>query len=274
MTVDVYACGLARPPVPTSQIAESAVTALHTHARLAPKPGVVDGRGGSSHPDANVALLASSADALREPLQQCAEAARSLPLGPGLRARLGEIGRAAERRMREATGADTHRGAMRTLGLLSAGAAVTEGADSVASFAALVARIPDPCAPARPRCGARGPIGEARGGFPHVIRVGLPALRASRRRCETPDTAALNAWIAIMANLDDTCVARRGGTGAQRLVHRRATDIVRAGGCGTAEGRRRLESLCQEADDRGLSMGGSGDLLAATLFLDLLAQAA
>jgi triphosphoribosyl-dephospho-CoA synthase len=275
MTVDVYACGLARPPVPTSQIAGAAVGALHTHARLAPKPGLVDGRGGLSHPGPSVALLASSAEALRESLRQCAEAARSLPLGPDLRARLGEIGRAGERRMREVTGGvNTHRGALWTLGLLSAGAAVTEGADSVASFAALVARIPDPCAPARPRRGARGPIGEARGGFPHVIRVGLPALRASRRRCETPDTAALNAWIAIMANLDDTCVARRGGTGAQRLVHRRATDIVRAGGCGTAEGRRRLESLCQEADDRGLSMGGSGDLLAATLFLDLLAQAA
>jgi triphosphoribosyl-dephospho-CoA synthase len=275
MTVDVYACGVARPPVPTSQIAEAAVAALHTHARLAPKPGLVDGRGGLSQPDVNVALLVSSADALREPLQQCAQAARSLPLGPDLRARLGEIGRAAERRMREANGGtDTHRGVMRTLGLLSAGAAVTEGADSVASFAALVARIPDPCAPARPRDGARGPLGEARGGFPHVIRIGLPALRASRRRCEAPDTAALNALIAIMANLDDTCVARGGGPGAQRVVHRRATDILRAGGCGTAEGRLGLESLCQEADDLRLSMGGSGDLLAATLFLDLLVQAA
>lgn len=252
-----------------TDIADAAVNALGIHARLTPNPGRVDGRGTS------VAVLVASAEALREPLWQCAEAARSLPLGPELRARLGEIGREGERRVREITGGiNTHRGALWTLGLLSAGAAVTSGADSAASFAALLARIPDPLSLARPDHDVRGPVGEARSGFPHVIRIGLPALRASRRRCDTPDTAALNALIAIMARLDDTCVARRGGPGAQRLVHRRARDIMRAGGCGTAEGRHRLESLCEEAVDTGLSMGGSGDLLTATLFLDLLEQAA
>jgi triphosphoribosyl-dephospho-CoA synthase len=281
MTVDVYASGLVRPPVPARDIAEAAAGALHAQARLTPKPGLVDDREGSSHPDTNVAMLVASAEALREPLRQCAEAARALPLGPDLRARLGEIGRAGEQRMFDATGGvDTHRGALWTLGLLSAGAAVTEGAESAAGFAALLARIPDACAPAastpphgeqaRRRCGMRGAAGQARGGFPHVIRIGLPALRASRRRCDAPDTAALNALIAIMANLDDSSVVRRGGRAGLRLVHRRAADIVQAGGCGTAEGWRRLESFCREADDHRLSMRGSGDLLAATLFLDSL----
>jgi triphosphoribosyl-dephospho-CoA synthase len=258
-----------RRPNVVTHIAEAAVNALGIHARLTPNPGRVDGRG------ASVTLRVASAEALREPLWQCAEAARSLPLGPELRARLGEIGREGERRVREITGGvSTHRGALWTLGLLSAGAAVTAGADSAASFGALVARIPDPSLPPLPHHGVRGPVGEARSGFPHVIRVGLPALRASRRRCDTPDTAALNALIAIMAKLDDTCVDRHGGPGAQRLVHRRARDIMRAGACGTAEGRHRLASLCEEADELGLSMGGSGDLLTATLFLDLLEQAA
>jgi triphosphoribosyl-dephospho-CoA synthase len=257
-----------RRPSAVTDIAEAAVNALGIHARLTPNPGRVDGRGTS------VPVLVASAEALREPLWQCADAARSLPLGPQLRARLGEIGREGERRVREITGGlNTHRGALWTLGLLSAGAAVTAGADSAASFAALLARIPDPLSLPRPHNDVRGPVGEARSGFPHVIRIGLPALRASRRRCETTDTAALNALIAIMAKLDDTCVARRGGPGAQRLVHRRARDIMRAGGCGTADGRHRLESLCEEAEDTGLSMGGSGDLLTATLFLDLLERA-
>ena len=258
-----------RRPSAATDIADAAVSALGIHARLTPNPGRVDGRGTSE------ALLVASAEALREPLWQCAEAARSIPLGPDLRARLGEIGRAGERRVREITGGvNTHRGALWTLGLLSAGATVTAGADSAASFAALVARIPDPSSPARKHHDVRGPIGEARNGFPHVIRIGLPALRASRRRCDTAESAALNALIAIMAKLDDTCVARHGGPSAQRLVHRRARDIMRAGGCGTAEGRHRLASLCEEAEETGLSMGGSGDLLTATLFLDLLEQAA
>jgi triphosphoribosyl-dephospho-CoA synthase len=285
MTVDVYASGLVRRPVPATHIAEAAVAALHAQARLTPKPGLVDGRGGSSHPDTSVAMLVASAEALREPLRQCAEAARALPLGPELRARLGEIGRAGEHRTRDVTGGvGTHRGALWTLGLLSAGAAVTEGAESAASFAALVARTPDACAPAasttshaeqvRRRCGMRGAAGEARGGFPHVIRIGLPALRASRRRCDPTDTAMLNALITIMANLDDTSVVPPAGRAGLGPGQRRASDIVQAGGCGTAEGWRRLESLCREADDHQLSTSGSGDLLAATLFLDSLAQAA
>jgi triphosphoribosyl-dephospho-CoA synthase len=217
-----------------------------------------------------VAVLVASARALREPLQQCAEAARALPLGPNLCARLNAIGRAGKRTLFDVTGGvDTHRGAWWTLGMLSAGAAVTEGAESAASFAALVARIPDPCAPPR---GMRGAVGEARGGFPHVIRVGLPALRASRRRGESSDTVALNALIAIMATLDDTGVVRRCGPDALRMANRRAAEIVQAGGCGTDEGRRRLESFCREADERGLSMRGSRDLLSATLFLDRLAR--
>lgn len=278
---NVCYAGLAGPPVQASQIADAAVDALHTEARLVPKPGLVDGRGGASHPDTTVAMLHASAEALREPLRQCAEAARTLPLGRDLRAQLGDIGRAAERRMLDVTGGvSTHRGALWTLGLLAAGAAVTEGAESAASFAALVARTPDVGAPTgtmashgehgRSRSGMRGAVGEARGGYPHVIRVGLPALRASRRRCEAPATTELNALIAIMANLDDTSVVCRGGQAGLRLVHRRAADIVAAGGCGTAEGWARLESFCREADEQRLSTRGSGDLLAATLFLDAL----
>jgi len=267
-------------PIEAAQLADSAVGALHTEAELTPKPGLVDGRGGASHPDVTVEMLRASAEALREPLRQCAEAARTYPLGRELRAELAAIGRLGERRARDATGGvDVHRGAMWTLGLLTAGAAVTEGAESAASFAALVARTPDLGAPGptssshergRSRSGMRGAVGEARGGFPHVIRVGLPALRASRRRCEATAITALNALMAIMANLDDTSVVFRGGPAALRLVHRRAVDILAAGGCGTAEGWGRLESFCRESDEHRLSMRGSGDLLAATLFLDAL----
>jgi triphosphoribosyl-dephospho-CoA synthase len=269
--------------IPPTRIADAGVWALHTEARLTPKPGLVDERGGASHPDMSVDLLLASADELREPLRQCAEAALTMPLGPDLRARLGRIGRAGERRMLDVTGGvNTHRGALWALGLLSAGVAVTSEAASAANFAAQLARIPDPCAPmpttpshgqrARMQCGTPGAVGEATAGFPHVVRIGLPAMRLSRSRCESAESTALDALIAIMTTLDDTCVVHRGGTLGLRMVQRRAANIMAAGGCGTARGRSRLEAFCVEADDRGLSMGGSADLLAATLFLDLLAQ--
>ena len=138
----------ANPTVPrrlsTERIADAAVGALLAEALLTPKPGLVDAAGRHSHPDMSLALLAASAEALRDPLQQCADAARAMPLGLDLRARIGVIGRAGERRMLATTGGvNTHRGALWALGLLSAGIAVAETLAGAVTFAAQLARLPD-----------------------------------------------------------------------------------------------------------------------------------
>jgi triphosphoribosyl-dephospho-CoA synthase len=263
----------------TQRIADAAVGALLTEALLTPKPGLVDAAGRHSHPDMCVALLAASAEALRNPLQQCADAARSMPLGIDLRARIGAIGRAGERRMLATTdGVNTHRGALWALGLLSAGLAAAETIADALAFATQLAGLPDSAHTAggslshgehaRIRYGAGGAVGEAQDGFPHVVSHGLPMLRSSGQRGESTDAAALNALMAIMATLDDTCVLHRGGLRGLGFVHRSAVGVLRGGGCATAAGHRRLERFCHQAHRRGLSMGGSADLLAATLFLD------
>jgi triphosphoribosyl-dephospho-CoA synthase len=232
----------------------------------------------------SLALLAASAESLRVPLQQCADAAMSMPLGLGLRARLGAIGRAGERHMLATTsGVNTHRGALWALGLLSAGVAVSESLMGAVSFAAQLAGLPDLGRSAgqspshgehaRLRYRAGGAVGEAQGGFPHIVDHGLPMLRCCRERGESADAAALNALMAIMASLDDTCVLHRGGTRGLNFVHRSAADVLRSGGCATTEGLRKLDRFCRDADRRGLSMGGSADLLAATLFLDAVTPA-
>jgi triphosphoribosyl-dephospho-CoA synthase len=261
------------------RIADSAVGALLTEALLTPKPGLVDASGRHSHPDMSLSMLAASAEALRDPLRQCAEAARGMPLGPALRARIGAIGRAGERCMLTTTGGvNTHRGALWSLGLLSAGVAAGENNSGVVAFAAGLACLPDPTRMvghqlshgerARLRYGAGGAVGEAQAGFPHIVHHGLPMLRECRRRGESADAAALNALMAIMARLDDTCVLHRGGRRGLEFVHRCAAGVLRSGGCTTVKGHRCLTRFSEEARRRGLSMGGSADLLAATLFLD------
>ncbi|MBP1822617.1 triphosphoribosyl-dephospho-CoA synthase MdcB [Mycobacterium sp. OAE908] len=266
--------------LPSEQIADTAVDALRTEALLTPKPGLVDAADRHSHPDMSLALLACSAETLREPLRQCADAARDMPLGPGLRARIGAIGRAGERRMLATTGGvNTHRGALWALGLLCAGVAGSETTTAAVAFAAHLARLPDPARGhslshgerARLRYGATGAAGEAQQGFPHVVARGLPMLRCGRHSGISDDAAALNALMAIMARLDDTCVLHRGGRRGLTFVQRSAAGVLRSGGCATPAGRRRLERFCRAADRRGLSMGGSADLLAATLFLDSVA---
>jgi triphosphoribosyl-dephospho-CoA synthase len=277
-----HAAALGRLTV--ERIADAAVGALLTEAVLTPKPGLVDASGRHSHPDMSLALLAASAEALRDPLRECAEAARSVPLGLDLRARVGAIGRAGERRMLTTTGGvNTHRGALWALGLLSAGVAITENTAGAVASAAQLACLPDPGRTvshppshgerARLRYGAGGAVGEAQAGFPHVVGHGLPTLRSCRQRGESTDAAALNALMAIMASLDDTCVLHRGGSRGLDFVRHSAAGVLRRGGCTTAAGHRRLERFCRRADKRGLSMGGSADLLAATLFLDAVTPA-
>jgi triphosphoribosyl-dephospho-CoA synthase len=261
-----------------TDIAEVAVAAIRSEAELTPKPGLVDRRGSGAHTDMDLDMLRASAEALRDAFVECASAARLLPIGPDLRAIIGQIGRAGEAQMLEATGGvNTHRGALWALGLLSAGAAAGSVAGAV-DVAARLAAIPDRDAIpmtshgalARQRHGARGAAGEAQSGFPHVRLYALPALRAARRSGADESTARLEALLALMARLDDTCVLHRGGPDGLRAVQSGARAVLTARGISTIEGRRRFTALDDLCLRRRLSPGGSGDLLSATLFLDAL----
>jgi triphosphoribosyl-dephospho-CoA synthase len=260
-------------------IAELAVAAIRSEAELTPKPGLVDRRGSGAHTDMNLDMLRASAEALRDAFIECASAARELSVGPDLRATIGRIGRAGEAQMLEATGGvNTHRGALWALGLLSAGAAVSDSLARTVDVAARLAAIPDGAATpttshgavARQRHGVRGAAGEAQSGFPHVRLIALPALRSARRSGADESTARLESLLALMARLDDTCVLHRGGASGLRAVQSGAQAVLDAGGFGTTQGRSHFTALDDLCLARRLSPGGSGDLLSATLFLDAI----
>ena len=179
-------------------------------------------------------------------------------------------------------GSNAHRGAIWALGLLVAAAAQRRSetnAARIATAAAALARLPDrfahPAPPsngerARLRFGAAGARGEAQAAFPHAIRVGLPALRAARGRGVPEDCARLDALMAIMASLDDTCLLHRGGLAALETAKAGARAVLVAGGTAAPAGIERLHRLHAELMALWASPGGSADLLAVTLFLDRL----
>jgi triphosphoribosyl-dephospho-CoA synthase len=268
---------------PNTSIAELAVAAIRAEADLTPKPGLVDRRGSGAHADMDLAMLYASAESLRTAFAECASAARQSVPGPELRDRLGEIGRAGERAMLEATGGvNTHRGALWALGLLSAGAALGGGPAGAVDVASRLAAIPDRHITATTshgtqallRYGVRGATGEAQAGFPHARRYALPALRSARRSGADEGTARLEALLSLTATLDDTCVLHRGGLAGLRALQAGAQAVVNAGGIRTPEGRRRFTALDEMCRTRRLSPGGSGDLLSATVFLDNLDERA
>jgi triphosphoribosyl-dephospho-CoA synthase len=263
-------------------LAALAVDALVEEAELTPKPALVDARGHGAHRDLDLDLMRRSAHALRPTFEALASVSEGRRPGRALRERLAAIGRAGEKDMFAATaGANAHRGAIWSLGLLVSAAAMAEQNSSparLATVAGAIARHPDRFAPVERRNGALvcarygvpGARGEAERGFPHVVWAALPALRAARRRGVSERLARLDALVAIIASLDDTCLLHRGGRDALDVAKRGAGAILEAGGTSTPAGRLALRCLEEALLARNASPGGSADLLAAALFLDRL----
>ena len=262
-------------------LSELARQSLIAEAELTPKPGLVDGRGSGSHSDLSLDLMRRSADAIAPYFTRMALACAEAQMDASLRAAVASIGREAEAAMLRATsGSNAHKGAIWVLGLLVCAASASERSlpESVAEAAGCLGRLPDR---ARPRAvshgdvvleryGATGARGEAYVNFPHVVKIGLPALKALRKSGRTEGDSRLAALLAIMSHLDDTCVLYRGGPEAQRIVHKGAARVIKLGGPGSPKGNAALIALGQELVSRCISPGGSADLLAATLFLDAL----
>ncbi|MBB5061795.1 triphosphoribosyl-dephospho-CoA synthase [Granulicella mallensis] len=261
------------------QLAELAQQALVAEAELTPKPGLVDRRGSGAHSDLSLDIMRRSAGAIAPYFAAMAAASCTAPMDRSLRAEVAAIGREAEAAMlRKTGGSNAHKGAIWVLGLLVTATAHSDSLcpEAIAEDAGLLARLPDSARPqlvshgdlVRSRYGATGARGEAYAGFPHVVAVGLPALRAARERGVSETNSRLSALLAIMASLEDTCVLYRGGDEGLQTVKRGARAVLSSGGPGSAAGDAALRRLDRELFARNISPGGSADLLAATLFLD------
>lgn len=266
----------AKPLSLADRLADLAVDALIDEADLSPKPALVDRRGNGAHTDLHLGLMHVSALALWPAFKEMAEAALEIgEVGLPLREAIGRIGREGEQAMLVTTnGVNTHRGAIWALGLLVTAAALQP--KSIALCAARLALLDDRYAPTplshgaqvAQRYGARGAREEAQLGFPSVLQRGLPQLHKSRANGHGEQNARLDALLAIMTELADTCVLYRAGEPGLQAMQAGAQAVLDAGGSASLSGRRRLHELDQQLIALNASPGGAADLLAATLLLD------
>jgi triphosphoribosyl-dephospho-CoA synthase len=268
-------------------LADLAVEALIDEADLSPKPALVDRRGSGAHDDLHLGLMHASALSLWPMFKAMAEAAQVIgEIGVPLREALGRIGREGESAMLHTTaGVNTHRGAIWALGLLVTAAALAPqdcAAAALSLRAARLALIDDRHVPRQGdshgqqvarRYGVLGAREQAQMGFPAVLQFGLPQLQRSREAGTGEQNARLDALLAIMTTLGDTCVLYRAGPEGLHAMQDGARRVLQAGGSASLAGRRSLHELDQQLLSLNASPGGAADLLAACLLIDSLEPA-
>ncbi|HVO88468.1 MAG TPA: triphosphoribosyl-dephospho-CoA synthase MdcB [Casimicrobiaceae bacterium] len=262
------------------RLARIATRSLYDELALHPKPGLVSLRSRGAHRDMDATTFMRSLFALRGYLRDVALAGACGAPFEEQRA----LAVQAEHAMLAATGGvNTHRGAIFSLGMLTATAAAMlaagESRDDKTWRTAIVGRYSEPLARLREdngeshgaaverSLGVRGACGEAQAGFPNVFERALPALRRALAAGASSDLARLDALFALLASVDDTNVLYRGGPAALGWLQREARAFNASGGALAHDALRRAEALDRAMTQRNLSPGGCADLLACTLFV-------
>ena len=271
--------------------ARLAVRALLYEVCVTPKPGLVDRANNGSHRDMDIYTFMASASALWPYFAACVKIGRQTAdqPAPASLAALRWHGIQAECEMRRATGGvNTHKGAVYSMGLLcgALGRLAREkwpDAAAVLSEIAAMARgsaerelsgaAPQTARTAGQRLyalyGVTGVRGEAEGGFPSVLRFGLPVLEAGLARGKSPDEAGAAALLTLLAHTADTNLMARGGLEGRRQAEARVRAILEE----TPDPpRETLEALDRAFTAENLSPGGSADLLSLCWMLHFLKE--
>jgi triphosphoribosyl-dephospho-CoA synthase len=274
-------------PLTPQMIGRAATLALYDELALSPKPGLVTLIDRGSHDDMDAHTFMRSLFSLRRYFVQIAEAGAAGADFPVLE----RLGIAAEARMLAATGGvNTHRGAIFMLGLLcaAAGAALQEQGGALHSAGlrdalrrhwgeALARRSQRPSALpggiAARRHGLRGASEEAALGLPVLFETALPALQGSLARGLTARQARLDALFHIIAVLDDSNLAHRGGLAGLRGAQRAARGFLHRGGIARPQGLQEAQAIADDFVRQRLSPGGAADTLAAACWLQRVCPA-
>lgn len=261
----------------SSTLADLAAASLIEEVSLTPKPGLVDQNDQGSHDDLTYKVMVKSANCLRETFYRMSMAAFGEKPSQYLREKIGEIGREGEKAMYEVTnGVNTHKGAIWSLGLLTAAAAIHRGeCDELALCftAGEIARFEDRFIPpqltngiqAINKYGVYGAKAEAQLAFPHIREHSLPIFNTSLNKYNY-EVAKYHAFLSLMANLDDTCLLHRGGIEGLNYAKQYAAKVLESGNL------KQLRAMNEDFKKRRLSPGGSADLLAATIYLNKICQ--
>lgn len=235
--------------------------ALLHEVAVTPKPGLVDRRNNGAHSDMDFFSFLDSACVLRPYFTRCAqwglEHAGQLPEA-GL-TQLQAAGMLAEQQMYQVTGgANTHKGAVFSLGILCAAAGIlaglgeAAGAERLGELAAQMVKGSPP---------GRGARASAAGGY----RAEVALLRRLQKAAagDVPwERALTELLLQVMCETEDTNLQKRGGNQGLAYAQAYARRLLAEGQVSAQA----LEEMDQAFIERNLSPGGCADLLAVICF--------
>jgi len=265
-------------------IGRAALLSLHQEFSAYPKPGLVSPVDNGSHDDMNAATFFRSLFALRGYFCEIA----LIGMQKASLSEMQQLGFAAEQRMLRATqGINTHRGAIFNLGLLAAAAGFLVGEGIVPGYENLGKTVQERWGQALTSYGASLPktshgslvairygVGGAReegaAGFPHLFNVALPEFERCLKLGLDIRLATIQCLFRLISVLPDSNLLYRGGEQGLFFAQNIAKDFLDAGGVQCNNWREYAVSIHHEFVARGLSPGGSADLLGATIFVHRL----
>jgi triphosphoribosyl-dephospho-CoA synthase len=269
------------------QIRNLAVSALWEEVVTYPKPGLVSLVDSGSHGDMTAATFLRSVLSLRHYFERMAAAGMVRSTFDALR----QLGVVAEERMLLATsGINTHRGAIFNLGLLAAAAGrqIAEAAEGAEPFVTSLGEVVrEAWGPAMAlhrrdprshgsrvdfRHGAGGALAQARAGYPVIFGMALPEYRRVLTAGGSANQARVQAFFVLLGTVDDTNLLHRGGAEGLAFAREASTRFLDAGGVFNQQWRECAIDIHRQFCRRGLSPGGSADLLAACVFVHSLAS--
>jgi triphosphoribosyl-dephospho-CoA synthase len=277
-------------------IARYALQSLLYEVSVTPKPGLVDRYNSGAHRDMDFFTFMASGASLALYFYRCAVRGREYAGRDGceLFQALRGIGLDAEKAMFEATGGvNTHKGLIFSLGIICAAAAcamieIKSGKPGVDSICRKTATMTEGLCQRElatndkqsglthgeqlyRKYGLKGIRGEVESGFATVRAGSLPLLRKlkSENRYHLNDIL-VQVLLYLMTVNEDTNIAARHDQNTLDYVKEYAAKVLDNGGMLSHHGKRMVYEMDEEFIRSNISPGGSADLLAVTIMLDLL----
>jgi len=276
-------------------IGQLAAEALLEEVFTAPKPGLVDPYSTGAHKDMDLYTFKKSTKAITPYFEEMALQGTFMYKEPeNLFPVIRQIGIKAEQAMYQATGGiNTHKGAIFTLGILSAAAGVCFRKSYCVTSDALLETeqkmtrtiLLDELKQLKSRSpkssgernlfqyGSTGIRGEAVEGYPSIRNYGLPVLREGINSGQDWNLIKLQVLMTLMCSVEDGNILARTGMEGLKQVQSIARDFLKNGGAYVNGAEKKLQALDLYFTERNYSSGGSADLLAATIFINSLIDA-